>query len=180
MVPHCQRNRRSGRRIALLGRLVEVESEKDNVADSYMRLANLYRESDPAASAENALKAWKLVPTSTDFAEFAAYCLVEIQDYEKAVRVLDDCRKLIDGSSDHIKKINLELAIARIWHTFLKRKDLAKLRIEHALHILRKIWTISNDVKLSVWSLKKSYRRYQTKIFHQSIRLGNKPSLSGS
>ncbi|NRA66631.1 MAG: hypothetical protein HRU19_19235 [Pseudobacteriovorax sp.] len=122
--------------VQLLNRLVEVEQDKNEAAACYMRLSELYQNQDMEAAAECSLKGWKLHSTNTDYAEIASYNLVQVKDYEKAVRVLDDCRKLIEHSSDQTKKVDLELLISRIWFTFLKRRDLAKLRIEHAMAIL--------------------------------------------
>ena len=122
--------------IALLERLVEVESSKPKAAGCYMRLADLQQIEDADAAAESSLKGWKLDPVNTDFAEIASYNLVQVKDYEKAVRVLDDCRKLIEPQTNQVKKVDLELLIARIWFTFLKRKDLAKIRIEYAIQAI--------------------------------------------
>ena len=122
--------------IALLERLVEVEENKQEAATCYMRLADLQQVDDIEAAANSSLKGWKLDPVNTDYAEIASYNLVQIKDYEKAVRVLDDCRKLIEPTDQQVKKVDLELLIARIWFTFLKRKDLAKLRIEHAVAVM--------------------------------------------
>ncbi len=165
--------------IQLLSRLVEVDTDKNLVAENYMRLANLYQSNDIRLAAENALSAWKLDPTNTNYAEFAAYGLVQSKDFEKAVRVLDDCRKFIDSVADNQKKINLELAIARIWFTFLKRKDLAKLRIEHALLLmpddlenLKRCEDIS--LEFGEESLLVDIRQ---RIFHQALRIRNKTEV---
>ncbi|SMF14152.1 hypothetical protein [Pseudobacteriovorax antillogorgiicola] len=124
--------------IRLLSRLVEVENRKSRVAESYLRLAELYRDNDPHLASENAITGWKLTPTNVEYAHYAADCLVHIEEFQKGIRILDDCLKLIDRLKDDQKKSQLELKIARIWFKKLNRKDLAKLRLERAIKLIPK------------------------------------------
>ena len=120
---------------SLLNRLIEVENKKAQKADSFIRLSEIYYDSDSKLAMEYAVRAWKLCPNNEAFAIFAADRVCDIGEHQKAIRILDDSLRLLSKNSEDEKIAKIELKIAHIWFHSLGRGDLAELRVEHAFEL---------------------------------------------
>ena len=106
MVTLAQKKKDILREVELHHRLIKAETSKARKSRDYIRLAEIYQSKDPKKASEFAVSAWRISPKDLEVVLFASKSLCVVEEYQKAIRVLDDGIRHIKGKHGNRQRVH--------------------------------------------------------------------------
>lgn len=119
--------------ITVLRQLATVERRKPELANIYLRLAQLHQGMDPDEVVKHAIQSLAYAHDNLEAVNLVCETLIQGGRPTEAIQVLTETLVRLENDKDNQRKAELEIAIGEIWETYLGRKDLARERYVRAL-----------------------------------------------